>query len=30
MQLLRETFCFPSESKFAHLMVKRQVPAPYQ
>ena len=30
MQLLRETFCFPSESEFAHLMIKRQVEAPYQ
>ena len=30
MQLLREKFCFPSEPEFAHLMVKRQVPAPYQ
>ena len=30
MQLLRETFCFPSEPEFAHLMVKRQVEAPYQ
>ena len=30
MKLLREKFCFPSEPKFAHLMVKRQVEAPYQ
>ena len=30
MQLLREKFCFPSEPEFAHLMVKRQVEAPYQ
>ena len=27
---LREKFCFPSEPEFVHLMVKRQVPAPYQ